>query len=476
MSRRLALQQVVDESMIHIIEPVATQAVRYIVNRLGIYDMMQNNIHIVSDFKETSRTVDENNNPILLDNRVMAKLTPSVNPKNNKWEGMKTAIDLGNGNTLLRTQDVKAVKRPWSGRDITGVNYSVLHDNDLFMDLTECNVGASLALEVRLIFQNLSDAQRTLSTLFAAFTNGEMIGYIPIQYDYPIPKAIQNVMKYFYSISDHEQTTEKFIEWIKDKSKDCLGANTNRNDLRNLEMVGKKNNVNALFLIECGQDAPEPVQPSCYQISFTLTVQYSRCNQMVLDYPIIANNTLVDVNYVPMPAGTRKMTAGPIMWQNRAVDEYWHQQYGATMAHPIVYPWWDRWIVPNDSIIMMKGFRPIMSVALTLDDLENPEGVTEIDIQDDLPGYSLRQDILDEFMKSKSKALQPYGKVNISVFAHDFQVDTDLLEFDGRKLTIKSRRKEPIYRMVISLNEKPVNQPQINWVWLTTIIVKREGK
>ena len=477
MSRRLALTQVVPESMIHIIEPVATQSVKYIVKRLGIYDMMKDRISVVSDFKEQSKSVDENGNPILLDNRVMAKLTPSVNPKNNKWEGMKTAIDLGNGNTLLRSSDVKSVKRPWSGRDVAGSYYSVFHDDDLFIDLTEWNVGASLALEVRLIFQNLSDAQQTLSTLFSEFTNGDMIGYIPIQYDYPIPKNIQNVLKYFYKISDHTQTTEAFTEWIKDKSKGTLSINTNRNDLRNQEMVGLKNNVNALYLIECGQDAPEVVQPSCYQVAFTLTVQYSRCNQMVLDYPIIANNTLVDPAYVPMNQKLRTEGMGPVMWQNRAVDEYWHQQYGKDMLRPIMYPWWDRWILPDDSIIARKGFRAIMSVALTLDNPEDPNATTVIDLQEDLPGYKLHPVILEELQKMKSKALGYNDTyVNVSVFAHDFQVDRSLLEFDGRYLTLKSRRKIPIYRLVISLCKKPINKPEINWVWISTIIVKQEGK
>ena len=134
MSRRLALSQVVGESMIHIVEPVATQAVKFILARLGLTEMMKDEIYVVSDFKESSKSVDKDGNPKLITYRTTAKITPSVNPTNNKWEGMKTAIDLGNGNTIIRSSDAKSVKRPWSGHDVTDSNYSLFHDDDLVGD------------------------------------------------------------------------------------------------------------------------------------------------------------------------------------------------------------------------------------------------------------------------------------------------------------------------------------------------------
>ena len=139
------------------------------------------------------------------------------------------------------------------------------------------------------------------------------------------------------------------------------------------------------------------------------------------------------------------------------------------------YPWWDPWNVPETSIIKQTGFRPIYTAAIELDDLTNEEGVTRLNIIDDLPGYKLRDDIVSMLKEGKNLCLgHNFTYVNVSVFAHDYPVDRELLDFDGTYLTIKSRRPEPNYRLVISVNPTPRTlKPQINWVWITTIIPKK---
>ena len=474
MSRRLALQQVVSESMIHIIEPVADQSVRFLVRKLGLEEIMKENIYVVSDFKESSKTNTEDHNAKLIENRVVAKLTPNVNPVNNKWEGIKTTIDLGNGNSIVRTSDAKNMKRPWSGRDLTDTNFSIFHDPDLFIDLTEWNVASTLALEIKLDFYYVTNAQETLSKIFATFMNGDMMGYIPLQYDYPIPKAQQNVIKYLYKISDHPDTEEAFTNWLKEYSKGCISYNTNRNNINIKEMVGLRNNAQAFYLIECTQDAPE-VGSNRYTVNLNMTVQYSRTNRLILDYPIIANNKLVDFRYVPMRPEVRSINRGPYQWQNRAVDQYWKDQYFKNQRFsPVKYPWWDPWFTPEESYVRQSRFAPIFTAAITLDDVDNPEGTTVLDLEEGLPGYKLSDRIIEMLRTGKRKVLGTHGTyVNVSVFSHDYQVDTSMLDFDGRYLTIKSRRKSPTYRLVISLTDKPDNMPQINWVWITTIIVKK---
>ena len=474
MSQRLSLSRVVSESMIHIIEPIADQSLRFVIGRLGLSGLMEE-IQIVSDFRDVSKATDDNKNAKLIDYRVRAKLNPSVNPTNNKWDGYKTAIDLGNGNAIVRQEDVTRKKRPWTGNDFTGRDYSIFHDEDLFVDITEWNVGSTLSMEVKMDFHDLTPAQDALSAIFATFTNGDMVGYVPVQYDYPIPEDIQLVLKKIYWMSDMEKSNEAYAEWLNKKSIGFLSWNTNRNNVNVRELVGLKNNTQALFLIECSQDQPE-VGNNRFTVNFNLTVQYSRTNRLIMDYPIIINNQLLPFDYVPCTKEERQMNRGPFMWQNSAVNLYWHQQYKRDNPIPAMYPWWDKWELPYHSIIAKKGFRPIFIAAITLDDVDDPEGVTVLDLKDGLPGYTLRDDLLQMLSKLKDRALHFAGTyINVAVFAHDYQVNPNLVEFDGRYLKLLSRQKGSIYRLVISIDPYPDNLKGMpEFVWDDSIL-KQKG-
>ena len=474
MSQRLSLSRVVSESMIHIIEPIADQSLRIVIGRLGLSGLMEE-IQIVSDFRDVSKATDDNKNAKLIDYRVRAKLNPSVNPTNNKWDGYKTAIDLGNGNAIVRQEDVTRKKRPWTGNDFTGRDYSIFHDEDLFVDITEWNVGSTLSMEVKMDFHDLTPAQDALSAIFATFTNGDMVGYVPVQYDYPIPEDIQLVLKKIYWMSDMEKSNEAYAEWLNKKSIGFLSWNTNRNNVNVRELVGLKNNTQALFLIECSQDQPE-VGNNRFTVNFNLTVQYSRTNRLIMDYPIIINNQLLPFDYVPCTKEERQMNRGPFMWQNSAVNLYWHQQYKRDNPIPAMYPWWDKWELPYHSIIAKKGFRPIFIAAITLDDVDDPEGVTVLDLKDGLPGYTLRDDLLQMLSKLKDRALHFAGTyINVAVFAHDYQVNPNLVEFDGRYLKLLSRQKGSIYRLVISIDPYPDNLKGMpEFVWDDSIL-KQKG-
>ena len=474
MSQRLSLARVVSESMIHIIEPIADQSLRFVIGRLGLSGLMEE-IQIVSDFRDVSKATDDNKNAKLIDYRVRAKLNPSVNPTNNKWDGYKTAIDLGNGNAIVRQEDVTRKKRPWTGNDFTGRDYSIFHDEDLFVDITEWNVGSTLSMEVKMDFHDLTPAQDALSAIFATFTNGDMVGYVPVQYDYPIPEDIQLVLKKIYWMSDMEKSNEAYAEWLNKKSIGFLSWNTNRNNIHIRELVGLKNNTQALFLIECSQDQPE-VGNNRFTVNFNLTVQYSRTNRLIMDYPIIINNQLLPFDYVPCTKEERQMNRGPFMWQNSAVNLYWHQQYKRDNPIPAMYPWWDKWELPYHSIIAKKGFRPIFIAAITLDDVDDPEGSTILDLKEGLPGYTLRDDLLQMLATSKERALHFVGTyINVAVFAHDYQVNPNLVEFDGRYLKLLSRQKGSIYRLVISIDPYPDNLKGMpEFVWDDSIL-KQKG-
>ena len=195
-----------------------------------------------------------------------------------------------------------------------------------------------------------------------------------------------------------------------------------------------------------------------------------------MDYPIIINNQLLPFDYVPCTKEERQMNRGPFMWQNSAVNLYWHQQYKRDNPIPAMYPWWDKWELPYHSIIAKKGFRPIFIAAITLDDVDDPEGATILDLKEGLPGYTLRDDLLQMLSKLKGRALHFAGTyINVAVFAHDYQVNPNLVEFDGRYLKLLSRQKGSIYRLVISVDPYPDNLKGMpEFVWDDSIL-KQKG-
>jgi len=77
---------------------------------------------------------------------------------------------------------------------------------------------------------------------------------------------------------------------------------------------------------------------------------------------------------------------------------------------------------------------------------------------------------------SKERALHFAGTyINVAVFAHDYQVNPNLVKFDGRYLKLLSRQKESIYRLVISVDPYPDNLKGIpEFVWDDSIL-KQKG-
>lgn len=469
MGARQTLIHSVGESMYHIYYPVAKQVLQHVLEKVGVLDFFRKNgtIDIVTDFSSTSKAVDRNGNPDLHPDRCRARLNMNVNPSSLKWQGNGTSVDLGNGNFLVTQHNGAANPRnPVELGKFAEYYTSVFSDPETFTDLKEYIVGSTLSLEVQCDFKDESAAVETLQRLYSVFTNGEMIQYVDIQYDYPIPAAIQMIMSYVNSL---RKTNEPWTQWARRNSGGAISIVQHRDDPSKRELVANKNQFEALFHIDCSQEFPESIQPDGGRISFTITLQFARVNRLMLKYPIIVNNQFVDFNYLVIDPQMVKMPGveSPIVWDSRAAMQFWMNNNSHKQLNPLHYPWWDNWDVPSDSAIAQAGFYPLAIVAFTLDDEENDNGVTIIDLLKGLPGFTLNAELLREIQLYKNVVLSTTRYLNISVFAEDMQVGTyyqiednipPVLDLsDGRHLIVRARRKHVIYRLVISINPTPVN-------------------
>lgn len=457
---RLALFYSVPEVDIHIIQPIAAQLLTKIIYELGYKDVMKNNVHLLSDSRMTSKHIDENNNPNLVIDRVIARLTPNLNPSNNKWEGYKTQIDLGNGNTLItgNRPGANAVKKPWDPSNINAI-FPVFHDADSCTDLTEWVTGTSFSMEVSMEFTESNLANEALSRLYQTYNNGEMINATDLVYDYPIPAAIVNTLYYISTLLHIDKSN--FLAWLREQSKDAISLLMNRERRDDTEFIIQKNQKDAIFQIECSQETPTMGDNSAI-FQFTVHCQFARVNQLILEYPVSINNQMVSFNFVPMNEEKRTANTGACQWQNKAVNEYWKLLNQQThIVQPIHFPWWDDWLLPRDARIYKRNFRPVFVGVITLDNIDDPDAVTTINLETDIPGYSFIDEFITELKSLKEKALDVYNGINVSVFADDVQVDNSLLTLtDGVTLTIANKLPYRVYRVVVCTCQQPVQKPR----------------
>lgn len=504
MANRLMISSTVNESLIHVHYPVAYQVVRCIVDRMGYHDEIKDNIDVKTDFHDWTKTTDHNSAAAIRGgSRVRVKLNPNVNPSTVKWEGSGTQRDLTNGNTLIQNQNGSAAasRFPWKhGGHISNRMFSIFRDDEAAIDLSDRMVGTSMSMEVSMEFDDEFEANECLSRVFQCFTNGDMINYVDLMYDVPIPQQFQNLLMYLYNLKcttpdnpngnkdeNGNFKVQEWYEWLRKYSNDTISILTNRNRFENKELVINKNHFQALYQIDCSQETPHTIDPTGGAITFNVAVQFARSNLVVLEYPIIINNNFIDPAAVPLERKIRE--AGPetkIMWQNPAYTRLWHETYTRPWPpKPVVFPYYDPWVMPTDCRAWMYNYRPVLIAAFTIDNPEDPNGDTRFDFDTD-PETALESKIDPEILKCiKEKKEKVFGVdefVNITVFSDDIAIRPDgeekLLDLsDGHTLIIKNRRTQPIYRMVISIKPpEPKHAYHWNRVWICSIFTHTPTK
>lgn len=499
MANRCITSHTVGESLVHIFYPVADQIVAHVIDKLGYRDLMKDNVSITSEgFREWTKTNDLDGNANTRKNRVRVKLNPNVNPSTIKWEASGTTKALANGNTLQQNENGSshASRLPWAtGGHISKRRLSIFRDDEIAVDMSERAVGSSMTMEVTMEFEDVYQANEALSRVFQCFTNGEMINYVDIMYDYPVPSDFQYLLKYLYHLKcttpenpngafeNKKFKINDWFQWLRKNSNDAITIIVNRNRPEHKELVVNKNHFQALYLIECSQDTPNPTDPRGASITFNLTIQFSRANILVMEYPVIVNNNYVDYKYIPLERKIR--AAGPesmIMWQNPAVTMLWQRTYtNYWPPKPFIFPFYDPWEMPHDCKAYQYDYRPVMQAAFTLDNITDPEGTTQFDFATDMAKAfesKLDQDILNCIAKDKNLVFTTNSLVNITVFADDVAVDNKYLDIsDGHTLIIKNKSPKPIYRMVLSVRPpSKVERPYWNKVWIASIITHKEKK
>lgn len=461
----------------HVFVPVTQQLVDKFLTELGLKEIFDNKVYINSDSTASSTSTNDDHNPKLKENKISVNMSYNLNPMTLKWPTATFNHVLGGPNFLNNEHD------------IIPVFYDILTQTTLVERESPANIEMTISMD----FVDRVYATEAVNRLVTMYTNGEKIIVSDLAYNYPIPAPIYttiyglykylgndvvnltaaNIVSYYgsflvgpdvildasnaatYVDTQQEIRKDDFVTYLSKFSGGRIGTNVNRHVPNGKkELVVKKNNAQVIAQIDYDGGKSDAIgnnqSADIYRVEFALTLQFSRCNMMHLSYPIVVQNQMISEELVTVdPKGSyRKPNEDHPYF---SINLYKRLMEGNRVVAPEIVniPWYDDWKLGTSSPLRKFGFREFLTVALTLDNVGVENGTSVIDITTDLP-YALIPEILDLYALHGADCLDYESPVFIGVYANDFQVETDELEFDGTTLTIHRQDINPVYRLVFA--------------------------
>ena len=430
----LSINVPIKELVTHIIHPTARQMVNRIIHDLGIKDIFQNRIQIRGEGLTQSYSSDNNHHAKLVGDTVTCEITTNLDLNSLTEDVLKT------GTVLTHKPSMWQAHR----------NVPLFFDSDTLTSCVCHRMPMNLDLSVTLSFKDRSMAYDVYTRLTNKYTWGGMQTLVDFIFTYPIPKTVWSLL---YMVNQMKgNTDEEFLKYLRKYSNCELSVDMNRMDNSVVELVARDNTCNVLARIDKGSGKPEAVKENIsaktYDIAFDVKLQFERPDSIFMTYPIIINN-------VPIPNEailTEREEASPTTRPLHRMFSFRDIVPDLVDVNPegfIKIPWYDTWKVPTKPLKQF-GYKPFMSMALTLDNLNLPSEYTEIDLFGDLGGLELDPEIMMLLKSNPVNPLSFVGYINISVFSNFNIMSRDNLAWDNGKLRIFSKDPTPVYRIVLS--------------------------
>lgn len=428
--------------------PVASQLVRNLLDEMGAGGIFNNRIYMNADHTAPAHTTNENNKPMTeTEDRLNYTQSVSINPANLEWD----AVYHESVTKAMDQVSLDAVCPVW-------------YHHRTGSALTEYGQPCALRLECSAHIANRSLAHEFLTGIYTSFDVGELMQRFDLAFDYKIPPYIYGLL---YMICKMEgYPPENYFQFLQNYSAGSVGLSINKLDTDRRDLIVRKHITDVLVKIECDADQPEPVTSNqsvhAYNVPFNVTAQFVRPVSLYMRYPITIQNRMVPgeaVDIEPEDEEPIKSGNSPFF-----VEHAYRELLNGKRQNPIEtlkVPWYDQWRCPPGSVVRKTGFYPFATIVFTIDDENNPQGETVIDLED-LGDISLVPEVLDEIKNADYNLLQFSGKYNISVFVDDVPAEPEglTLESNNTVLHVPNRELEHTYRLVLSVNHD---------IWMTEL-------
>lgn len=456
----------VSENLHHVWLPLAEQASRKILQKLGLDEYFANNIFINSDYSGSSVSWKDKQTryAMLNEQKFHVNVKFNNNTLNLKWDTTSVAQHM---DTMVHRRD-------------TIPNKPLFFDKETGIHIIEREVPANIEMECQMVFNDSTVAFDAVTAFTNTFNRGELMECINLSYDYQMPVSI---LKDLWILGQMKGLKKgEFVEWFAKCSDNRIQwiESKRQNNLHH-ELVIKKHVYEALMSIDYNPDQPaiesKGTAAEAVVVPFNLTLQVSRANMIYLKYPIVVNNTMVPEQLVHFADDDLNLNLYKTLCHPNPSLNWMYQHTMHLEVHPLHMPWYDNWVIPQGSQLYNNNSFAMLTVAFTFDDEECKcchkacctcdctAANTVLDLYS-LDGYKLSDRFKTWLLENKDIALDVDSPFSVSVYADNVQITPSKIEFDGRYLKIPNRfRHEGVYRVVFA--RRKVNLPKAYpWLWI----------
>ena len=451
----------------HVIVPVTKQIVHRLISEMGYQNIFKDRIYFLNEFMTDSIHGTDEGNPYLTDNHVQVQINPVMNPLSVKWAPQNANYRMGAG---------------YSPYDFS--TNPIFYSRKVNTTIREALIPCTIQLDIKFVMMSRANSYDLLNRLYSRYAPGEMIVTNDFLFEYKVPDDVVSLLFYLYrkimpdNVENKEEYLDNFMPWLKRHSGNRFMLVYNRHIQNRKEISIRKNAFRTIGQIDLSAEKPDSDKTNQSTLTYTVpiqyTIQFNRPAAILVDFPVVCNNELVDENYLSLSnMDAKHVTALNIdvnLERNAQRLKVVKDDYNPT----IMLPWYDDWMVPTNGGMYAFKYYPFLCAAFTLDDVDNPEGVTKIDLRDGFDEYTLKDHVLEAYEKLDTDSLIPWGDYMVQIYANNDLVDVSMLEWNGTEITIKNRDKTKMYHLVLSKREEDYGINQTKRVWIADIIARRE--
>lgn len=414
--------------------PVGKQAVQGLLQKMGISHYFEERLSFEAFGYTNTVSSDEHNNPTFSENCVDVQISYSFQDDSLRWQTAASALEfqqITNGNSVLHSRK-NLLNDPVNKILIYG------YERPLAMGIN-CVISLESGTDAIDVMQRIK-----------SFCSTGVIEF-ETDYNYILPPEICGTIYILYKQAGYPPSD--FFNYLSSHSNGQIGRLENRHDGSTKEIAVRCSKVKMVLSVAMTQDIPEPIgndkSPLCYQVSVNLQTQINMINLLGIFYPPVVNNILIPTELIPIS----REVLDPIddaeypFFSVEALRQYIFSE--KKIKDPARYPWYDNW----NPLEIPMGCMPSLIGIVLLDDIDNPEGVTVVNLPS---SYTIVKSSIWELYKLCGQAvLSGSGLVNVLVYKDQVMVSPEALTLDDDlNLTIYERDRSSIYRIVLGYSTK----------------------
>lgn len=429
----------VSEHVQHIYQPIALQVFDRILIDSGLKPLFKDHILFKTDMITASVSWDKHRNPNIKNNYVICNMKPSIDPRDLKYGGLHASHF--NGPITMKNDYFE--------------NYPVFYDPGSDALLQEHFLPTQLTMDVEFNFNQSIQAYDSFMKLMTMYTNGDAVTISEVLYDYALPEDI--IMMLYKIAKLRKKDGAQFVPWLKYYSSDAIGVNLARHK-NNRELIVQKKISDLVIQIEFNSKPDEDTKAESFtKFTATITVAFTRPNMLYLRYPIVIMNELLPEDMLSLNRGNSLAPTKDVKHPIYTFDRFMKAETKHFFRlRRYRMPWYDEWMVPSDAKFPKMGQKDWFIAAFTLDNLDDPDGVTEIDLKADLGGIRIHPLVLKLMMRQSGKdLLRGAGRFGVCCYSSYQQMNPNWYELsDDLVLRVKTKLKHKFYHVVLSEKEE----------------------